>query len=102
LPAEVDKQATFINPVPSFYEANRIVILGLLYALVGLLLLGLIAAVVIYRRKNEEITQAHIRYRSCGASRLALCQWARLKAALPRHSSVRVSVTESVYHYPSP
>jgi PAS domain S-box-containing protein len=58
LPADVAGQATHLNVAPTFYEANRPVVLGLLYGLVTLLVLGLLAALAVYARKNREILHA--------------------------------------------
>ena len=58
LPVAVERQATHVNVQRTFYEANRPVVLGSLYGLVSLAVLGLAAALYVYARKNREILAA--------------------------------------------
>jgi len=56
LPATIDRQVKLINTVPSFYEANRSIILNTLFALAGLLLISLSGA-MLFIRKNRQIAR---------------------------------------------
>ncbi|MBI4754407.1 MAG: PAS domain S-box protein [Betaproteobacteria bacterium] len=58
LPPDVERQASFINPVLSFYELHRAAILGALYALAALLLLVLAASILVLVRKNRQIARS--------------------------------------------
>ncbi|MDP1864358.1 MAG: EAL domain-containing protein [Thiobacillus sp.] len=58
LPKDVADVVMLNHRPPSFYETNRSVILGTLYGLAGLLLLGLILALLLFVRKNRQIAYA--------------------------------------------
>ncbi|OJZ04338.1 MAG: hypothetical protein BGP20_08460 [Thiobacillus sp. 63-78] len=58
LPGDIATEATLVNPLPSFYESNRRIILGTLYGLIALLLLGLAASLLLFVRKNRQIALA--------------------------------------------
>jgi PAS domain S-box-containing protein len=55
LPSHLLHQVTYVNLPDSFYQANRSLVLGSLYSLLSLLLLGLLSALLIYVRKNRQI-----------------------------------------------
>ncbi len=55
LPEGIARQARLINVQPSFYEVNRTLVVGIIYGLLALLVLGLVAALAVYARKNREI-----------------------------------------------
>ena len=57
LPASVARQASHVNVQPTFYETNRALVLGTLYALVALLVLGLAVALRVFVRKNRQIVR---------------------------------------------
>ncbi|HEY9097551.1 MAG TPA: EAL domain-containing protein [Thiobacillus sp.] len=50
-------QVNWVRKLPTFYETNRTIILGTLYGLAGLLLVSLIAALLLYVRKNRQIAR---------------------------------------------
>ena len=56
LPHDIRSQATHINQLPGFYEANRGLILGTLYTLAALMVVGLVLTVLMYARKNRLVT----------------------------------------------
>ena len=58
LPTSIAHRATHINAPPTFYQANRTLVLGALYTLASLAVLGLLAALIVYVRKNREILGA--------------------------------------------
>jgi diguanylate cyclase (GGDEF)-like protein/PAS domain S-box-containing protein len=58
LPGDIARQVRLINSPPTFYEANRPAILGMLYALVGLLFISLALSVLLFARKNRQIARA--------------------------------------------
>ncbi len=60
LPRNLSGQVKLRNPLPSFYEANRAVILGTLYGLVALLLVTLGAFLLVLVRKNRQIAHASL------------------------------------------
>jgi len=61
LPPEIERQATHLNVRPGFYEANRMLVLGSLYAVIALAFIGMIAALLVYRRKNHQIIATSLR-----------------------------------------
>lgn len=63
LPPDLAGHVTLINRLPGFYETRRPVILGTLYALVTLLLIGLAASLLLFVRKNRQIAGASRRLR---------------------------------------
>jgi len=58
LPGDVASQVTLVNKLPTFYETNRPIILGTLYALVALLLISLTTSLLLFIRKNRQIARA--------------------------------------------
>lgn len=58
LPRDIAGQVTLIHKLPTFYEANRPVILGTLYGLVALLLISLAFFLLLFVRKNRQIAHA--------------------------------------------
>lgn len=58
LPKDIEGRVTLMNRRPTLYEANRSVILGTLYGLATLLLIGLTSSVVLFARKNRQIARA--------------------------------------------
>jgi len=74
LPGDIATEATLVNPLPSFYESNRRIILGTLYGLIALLLLGLAASLLLFVRKT-------------GRSRLLRASWAKPWRVSPRRSA---------------
>ena len=55
LPEEVANQAIFINTPATFYEMHRSLVLGSIYLLVMILLIGLVGTLVAFIRKNRVI-----------------------------------------------
>ena len=60
LPDAVAREAFLVNRTPSFYASNRSIILGSLYGLVALLLVGLATSVWLFARKNRQIERASL------------------------------------------
>ena len=58
LPEDIGGQVTLVNKVPTFYETNRLIILGALYGLVALLLASLALFLLWFVRKNRQIAHA--------------------------------------------
>jgi diguanylate cyclase (GGDEF)-like protein/PAS domain S-box-containing protein len=58
LPKDIAGQVTLVNTVPTFYEANRSGILGMLYALATLLLVSLAGSLLLFVRKNRQIAHS--------------------------------------------
>ncbi|MBW8327923.1 MAG: EAL domain-containing protein [Thiobacillus sp.] len=58
LPQDIKGRVTLVNTLPSFYEANRPIILGTLYALIVLSLLSLLTSLLLFVRKNRQIARA--------------------------------------------
>jgi diguanylate cyclase (GGDEF)-like protein/PAS domain S-box-containing protein len=58
LPDDIAGQVTLVNKLPTFYETNRPIILGALYALVALLLISLATSLLLFIRKNRQIARA--------------------------------------------
>jgi len=61
LPESISRQARHFHVLPSFYEANRPLVLGAFYGLVFLLLMSLAGAVFIYARKTRIIFSTSLR-----------------------------------------
>jgi diguanylate cyclase (GGDEF)-like protein/PAS domain S-box-containing protein len=57
LPTDISGQVTLVNPLPTFYETNRRIILGALYGLVALLLISLASSLLLFVRKNRQIAR---------------------------------------------
>jgi len=60
LPPDIAGQVTLVNRLPTFYEANRPIILGALYGLVTLLLISLASSLLLFVRKNRQIARASL------------------------------------------
>ena len=58
LPADIARQVSFVNRIPTFYASNRTIILGTLYALLALLLVSLATSLLLFVRKNRQIARA--------------------------------------------
>jgi diguanylate cyclase (GGDEF)-like protein/PAS domain S-box-containing protein len=58
LPEDIADEVTLVNRLPSFYEANRPIILGALYGLLSLLLISLASSLLLFVRKNRQIARA--------------------------------------------
>ncbi len=58
LPGDIARQVRLINSPPSFYEANRSTIIGMLYGLAGLLFISLALSLLLFARKNRQIARA--------------------------------------------
>jgi diguanylate cyclase (GGDEF)-like protein/PAS domain S-box-containing protein len=58
LPDDIAGQVTLVNKAPTFYESNRPIILGTLYGLLVLMLVGLAASLLVFARKNRQIARA--------------------------------------------
>lgn len=58
LPADIARQVSFVNRLPTFYASNRTIILGTLYALLALLLVSLATSLLLFVRKNRQIARA--------------------------------------------
>jgi PAS domain S-box-containing protein len=63
LPQRIASRARLVNVPPTFYETNRLLVLGSIYTLLALMVLGLVAAVAVYARKNREIVATANRLR---------------------------------------
>lgn len=58
LPGDIAAEATLVNTLPTFYAANRKIILATLYGLVTLLLVSLASSLLLFVRKNRQIALA--------------------------------------------
>ena len=58
LPGDIARQVRLVNKRPSFYEANRSTIIGMLYGLAGLLFISLALSLLLFARKNRQIARA--------------------------------------------
>ncbi|TNF38256.1 MAG: PAS domain S-box protein, partial [Gammaproteobacteria bacterium] len=68
LPVALLEKATVLNQPPSFYERNRILILGSIVTLVSLLLVSMLVFLIILSRKNQKILAAASTTRDLAAS----------------------------------
>jgi diguanylate cyclase (GGDEF)-like protein/PAS domain S-box-containing protein len=59
-PRDIAGQVTLVNRLPTFYEANRPIILGTLYGLAALLLIILASSLLLFVRKNRQIARASL------------------------------------------
>jgi diguanylate cyclase (GGDEF)-like protein/PAS domain S-box-containing protein len=58
LPEDIAGEVTLVNRLPTFYDANRPIILGTLYGLAALLLVILVSSLLLFVRKNRQIARA--------------------------------------------
>jgi diguanylate cyclase (GGDEF)-like protein/PAS domain S-box-containing protein len=58
LPGDIQGQVTLVNKRPTFYEANRPIILGTLYGLVTLMMVSLALSLLLFVRKNRQLARA--------------------------------------------
>ncbi len=93
LPPEVDRRALHLYVKPGFYEANRSIVLGGLYGMFGLVLLGLLWTVLVYAHKNRLILATSRRLAESEARFLATFEQAAVGIAqvAPGGSLLRVN-----------
>lgn len=56
-PKDLEGQVTFVHAIPSYYEANRPVILGTIYGLISLLFFSLAISLQLVVRKNRQMVR---------------------------------------------
>lgn len=59
LPKDLAEPMQLINKLPTFYETNRSIILGTLYGLTGLLLISLGGSLLLFIRKDRQMTRVN-------------------------------------------
>jgi PAS domain S-box-containing protein len=93
LPPEVDRRALHLNVQPGFYEANRRIVLGVLYGMFAVVLLGLLWTVLVYAHKNRLILATSRRLAESEARFLATFEQAAVGIAqvAPDGSLLRVN-----------